>query len=146
MSESLPYGEWVDDIERFDVMSVSSDSVIGYILEVDLAYSQSVHDAHADLPFCPTCERLPGKRNDKLLAILYNKERYVVYYRNLQQCIPHGLYVKKIHRILRFAQSPWLRGYIELNMRFRMFVSNEFEKNLYKLTNNAVFGKTMENV
>ncbi|KYN11372.1 hypothetical protein ALC57_16475 [Trachymyrmex cornetzi] len=58
MSESLSYGEsqWVDDIEHFDVMSVSSDSVIGYILKVDLAYPQSVHDAHIDLPFCPTRE------------------------------------------------------------------------------------------
>ncbi|XP_018302107.1 uncharacterized protein, partial [Mycetomoellerius zeteki] len=148
MSESLPYGEfqWVDDVERFDVMSVSSDSVIGYILEVDLAYPQSVHDAHTDLPFCPTRERPPGKRNDKLLATLYDKERYVTYYRNLQQCIQHGLYVKKIHRILQFAQSPWLRGYIELNTRFRKLANNEFEKNLYKLMNNAVFGKTMENV
>ena len=102
MSESLPYGEfqWVDDIERFDVMSVSSDSVVGYILEVDLAYPQNVHDAHADLPFCPNRERPPGKRNDKLLATLYDKERYIVHYRNLQQCIQHGLQVKKIHRIL----------------------------------------------
>ncbi|KYN18368.1 hypothetical protein ALC57_09309 [Trachymyrmex cornetzi] len=148
MSESLPYGEfqWVDDIERFDVMSVASDSVIGYILEVDLAYPQSVHDAHVDLPFCPIRERPPGKRNVKLLATLYDKERYVVYYRNLQQCIHHGLRITKIYRILQFAQSPWLRGYIELNTRFRMLANNEFEKNLYKLMNNAVFGKTMENV
>ncbi|XP_011068914.1 PREDICTED: uncharacterized protein LOC105154849 [Acromyrmex echinatior] len=138
MSESLSYGEfqWVDDIERFDVMSMSSDSVVGYILEVDLVYPQSVHDTNADLPFCPIRERPPGKRNDKLLATLYNK-RYVVYYRNLQQCIQHGLYIKKIHRILRFAQSPWLHGYIELNTRFRMLANNEFEKNLYKLMNNA---------
>ncbi|KYN27561.1 hypothetical protein ALC57_03049 [Trachymyrmex cornetzi] len=148
MSESLPYGEfqWVDDIERFDVMSVASDSVIGYILEIDLAYPQSVHDAHVDLPFCPIRERPPGKRNVKLLATLYDKERYVVYYRNLQQCIHHGLRITKIYRILQFAQSPWLRGYIELNTRFRMLANNEFEKNLYKLMNNAVFGKTMENV
>ncbi|KYN28157.1 hypothetical protein ALC57_02429 [Trachymyrmex cornetzi] len=143
MSESLPYGEfqWVDDIERFDVMSVSSDSVIGYILEVDLEYPQSVHDAHVDLPFCPTREWPPGKRNVKLLVTLYNKERYVVYYRNLQQCICHGLRITKIYCILQFAQSPWLRGYIELNTRFRMLANNEFEKNLYKLINNAVFGK-----
>ncbi|KYN12368.1 hypothetical protein ALC57_15483 [Trachymyrmex cornetzi] len=69
MSESLPYGEfqWVD-IERFDVMSVSSNSVVGYILEIDLAYPQSVHDAHVDFLFCPTRERPPGKRNVKLLA------------------------------------------------------------------------------
>ncbi|XP_018378151.1 PREDICTED: uncharacterized protein LOC108770891 [Trachymyrmex cornetzi] len=99
MSESFPYGEfqWVDDIERFDVMSVSSDSVIGYILEVDLAYPQSVHDAHVDLPFCPIRERPPGKRNVKLLATLYDKERYVVYYRNLQQYIYHGLRITKIY-------------------------------------------------
>ncbi|KYQ47079.1 hypothetical protein ALC60_13906 [Trachymyrmex zeteki] len=134
-----------DDVERFDVMSVSSDSVIGYILEVDFAYPQSVHDAYTDFPFCPIRER-PGKRNDKLLATLYDKERYVTYYHNLQQCIQHGLYVKKIYRILQFAQSPWLRGYIELNTRFRTLANNEFEKNLYKLMNNTVFGKTMENV
>jgi len=140
MSESLPYGEfqWVDDIERFDVMSVSSDSIIGYILKVDLAYPQSVYDAHADLPFCPTRERPPGKRNDKLLATLCNKERYVVYYRNFRQCIQHGLHLKKIRRILQFSRAPWLRGYIELNTRFRMLANNEFQKNLYKLMNNAV--------
>ncbi|XP_018365191.1 PREDICTED: uncharacterized protein LOC108762616 [Trachymyrmex cornetzi] len=148
MSQFLPYGEfqWVDNVEHFNVMSVSSDSVIGYILEVDLVYPQNYHDAHTDLPFCPTRERLPGKRNNKHSATLYDKERYVIHYRNLQQCIQHGLHVKKIYRILQFTQSPWLRGYIELNTRFRMFANNEFEKNLYKLMNNAVFGKTMENV
>ncbi|XP_025265427.1 uncharacterized protein LOC112638265 [Camponotus floridanus] len=148
MCQPLPYErfEWVDDLKSLDVMSVTEDSTIGYILEVDLDYPADAHDAHADLPFCPTRDKPPGKRQSKLLATLYDKRRYVTHYRNLQQCVRHGLRLTKIHRALRFSQSPWLRGYVELNTRLRTNVSNDFEKNLYKLINNAVFGKTMENV
>ncbi|XP_067211748.1 uncharacterized protein [Linepithema humile] len=148
MCQPLPYAKfrWVDDVASFDVMSVASNSATGYVLEVDLEYPVNLHDAHADLPFCPTCDKPPGKREPKLLATLYDKQRYVIHYRNLQQCVRHGLRIAKIHRVLQFAQSPWLRGYIELNTQFRTRAKNDFEKNLYKLMNNAVFGKTMENV
>ncbi|KAL6416453.1 hypothetical protein ACFW04_013453 [Cataglyphis niger] len=148
MCQSLPYEDfrWVENVTSIDLMSVMPDSPIGYIVEVDLAYPPGLHDSHADFPFCPTRDKPPGKRRDKLLATLRDKRRYVTHYLNLQQCIRHGLRVTRIHRILRFAQSPWLRGYIELNTRLRVNAKNEFEKNLYKLMNNAVFGKTMENV
>lgn len=148
MCQPLPYSEfqWVNDVSNFEISSIAIDSPIGYILEVDLEYPQSQHDAHTDLPFCPTQAKPPGKKQEKLLATLYDKQRYVIHYRSLQQCTRHGLRITKIHRILQFAQAPWLRKYIELNTQFRTRATNDFEKNLYKLMNNAVFGKTLENV
>ncbi|XP_018404604.1 PREDICTED: uncharacterized protein LOC108781186 [Cyphomyrmex costatus] len=148
MCQPLPYADfrWVKDAANFDANAIAPDSPTGYIFEVDLEYPQHLHDAHADLPFCPTRDKPPGKRENKLLATLYYKQRYVIHYRNLQQCIHHGLRVTKIHRVLRFAQSAWLRDYIELNTQFRTRAKNDFEKNLYKLMNNAVFGKTMVNM
>jgi len=113
MYQPLSYADfrWVDDISNFNVMDVALDSPTGYILEIDLEYPQDLHDAHADLSFWPTRDKPPGKQEDKLLATLYDKKRYVIHYRNLQQS-RHGLRVTKIHRILKFAQSPWLRDYI----------------------------------
>ncbi|XP_018307240.1 DNA polymerase-like [Mycetomoellerius zeteki] len=148
MCQPLPYADfrWVDDVDNFNVMGVALDSPTGYILEMDLEYPEHLHDVHVDLPFCPTRDKPPGKREDKLLATLYDKKRYVIHYRNLQQCIRHGFCIAKVHRILQFTQSLWLRDCIELNTKFRTLAKNEFEKNLYKLMNNAVFGKTMENV
>jgi len=88
-------------------MDIALDSPTGYIFEVDLEYPQYLHDAHADLPFCPMRDEPLGKRQDKLLATLYDKNRYVIHYpRNLQHCTRHGLRVTKIYRVLQFAQSP----------------------------------------
>jgi len=145
MCQPLPYAEfrWIDNVTDFDVSAIAPDSFTGYILEVDFEYPQSIHDEHIDLPFCPTRDKPPGKRQNKLLANLYDKKCYVIHYRNLQQCTCHGLRVAKIHRVLQFAQFAWLRDYIEFITNFRTRATNDFEKNLYKLMNNTVFGKTI---
>ncbi|KYM95371.1 hypothetical protein ALC62_13985, partial [Cyphomyrmex costatus] len=102
MCQPLPYADfrWVDNVQNFDFSTIPLDSPTGYILEVDIEYPQHLHDAHTDLPFCPTREKPHGKRDDKLLATLCDKQRYVIHYRNLQQCTRHGLRIAKIHRIL----------------------------------------------
>jgi len=124
---------WVEDAANFDVREIAPDSPTGYILEINLEYSQHLHDRHTDLLFCPTRDKPLGKCENKLLAMLYDKQRYVIHYRNLQQCTRHSLRVIKIHLVLQFAQSPWLRHYIELSTQFITRAKNDFEKNLYKL-------------
>ncbi|XP_050515107.1 uncharacterized protein LOC126890292 [Diabrotica virgifera virgifera] len=153
MSQYLPYGgfEWTDT--NIDVLSIPDDSSEGCFLEVDLEYPKHLHDRHKDIPFCPQSlnpkTMKPPKRSrelTKLMTTLNDKTKYVIHYRTLKQALAHGLVLKKIHRVLKFKQAPWLKSYIDLNTDLRKKAKNEFEKNLFKLMNNAVFGKTMENV
>lgn len=148
MTQYLPYGgfQWVENFNENFNWDVADDSAEGYILEVDLDYPENVHDDHNDLPFCPEHKVPPGSKQAKLLTTLDSKSRYVIHYRYLRQALSHGLILRKIHRILKFKQSNWLQRYIDLNSELRKGAKNEFEKNLFKLMNNAVYGKTMEDV
>ena len=115
------------------------------ILEVDLEYPVKLHDLHNDYPFCP--ERLECKNGvEKLIPNLRNKTKYVIHYKNLIQCLKAGLKLKKIHRGIKFIESEWMKPYIEMNTNLRTKAKNNFEKDFYKLMNNSVFGKTMENI
>ncbi|XP_043480291.1 uncharacterized protein LOC122509991 [Leptopilina heterotoma] len=148
MIQSIPYGgfEWIENFDNSFDFNVSDDEVIGYILEVDLDYPDNLHDKHSDFPFCPERSKPPGSKEEKLLTTLLSKRKHVLHYRALKQALANGLVSVKIHRVLKFKQSTWLKSYIDFNTTGRTSASNEFEKNLFKLMNNAVFGKTMENV
>ena len=82
----------------------------------------------------------------KLVCNLQNKKRYVVHIKSLKQALNHGLKLKKIYRTIEFNQKAWLKPYIDMNAELRKLAKDDFEKDLFKLMNNAVFGKTMENI
>lgn len=169
MSQPLPIGgyEWVemDPVnvnedsmkERVDfILNLPDDSEDGFLFEVDLHYPESLHSSHNDIPFCPEKRKLPKQAVDilngkaskipKLLLTLHDKKNYVIHYGMLKLALRHGLVLEKIHRILKFKQTKWLKPYIDLNTELRKKSTNDFEKSFYKLLNNAIFGKTMENV
>ena len=101
---------------------------------------------HGDLPFLP--KRLKIDKCKKLICNLHNKKKYVLQIKSLKQALNHGLKFKKIHRIIEFNQKAWLIDiwYIDMNTELRKLAKDDFEKDLFKLLNNAVLGKTMENI
>lgn len=152
MSQYLPISgfRWLSEheIQDFDLTELTETSETGYVFEVDLIYPYKLHDLHNDLPFCPENLIPPnGKAKfPKLIPNLCDKTKYIIHYRNLQQCLNYGLKLTKIHRALKFTQKPWLKQYIDLNTELRNTSSNEFARDFYKLMVNSIFGKTMENV
>ena len=149
MSEPLPVNgfDWVEDLSKTDedfIKNYDKDSDKGYILEVDVKYPKNVLDLHNDLPFLP--KRMKIDKFNKLVCSLYDKKDYVVRIRSLKQALNHGLILKKVHRVIQFNQKIWLKAYIDMNTELRKQAKVDFEKDFFKLINNAVLGKTMENV
>ena len=149
MSQNLPVNgfEWVEDISRINeefVKNYDENNDKGYILEVDVKYPKKLHDIHSDLPFLP--KRMKIDKCKKLLCNLRNKNKYVVYIKSLKQALNHRLKLKEIHRIIEFNQEAWLKPYFETNTELRKVAKNDFEKDFFKLMNNSVFRKTMENI
>ena len=126
------------------IKNYDEDSDKGYILEVDVKYPKKLHVLHSDLPF--SRERMKIDKCKKLVCNLNNKKDYVVHIRSLKQALNHILVLKKVHRVIQFNQEAWLKPYIDMNTELRKKAKNYFEKDFVKLMNNAVFGKTMENM
>ena len=90
--------------------------------------------------------RMEVNNSKKLVCNLFNKKKYVAQINSLKQALKHGLKFKKIFTFIEFNQNQWLKPYIDMNTELRKAAKNDFEKDLFKLMNNSVFGKTMENI
>ena len=116
----------------------------GYIFEVDLEYPSELWDQHNDYPLAP--ERLNIDGVEKLICHFKPRKNYVVHFVNLQQYLEMGMILTAVHRGISFNQSAWMEPYIRKNTELRKCAANSFEKDFFKLMNNSVFGKTIENI
>ena len=149
VSKKLPVDgfEWVEDLSTIDedfIKNYDEDSDVGYFIEADVEYPKELHTLHCDLPLLP--ERMEVNKCKKLICNLYDKKNYVDHISSLKQALNHGLILKKVHRVIKFNERAWLKEYIDMNTEYRMNAKNDFENDFFKLMNNAVLGKTMENV
>ena len=141
-------------------MALKDDARKGFMFEVDLEYPKEIHDQHSDYPLAPESLEItkdmyspfqnanfpkePPQR--KLTPNLLNKKNYIVHYRNLKLYLEMGMCITKIHRVLEFSQSAWLKPYIDFNTCCRTRATSNFEKDYFKLMSNVFFGKTQENL
>ena len=107
-------------------------------------YPDSLWESQNDYSVAP--EKLKVDKYDKLTCSFKPKRHYVVHYKNLKQYLEEGMILKKVHRGIKFYQSAWIEPYIRKNTDLRKTASNAFEKDFFKLMNNSVFGKTIENI
>ena len=140
--------QWLshNEILHFDVEKNYQDPNIGYILEIDLHFDSKIHNKLKDLPPAYEKKPPPNTKIPKLLATLEDKKNYVVHIRNLKFYIELGIKLTKIHRVLRYNHSCWMKKYIYKCITLRQQSTNEFDIATWKLFVNACFGKSIENV
>ncbi|XP_067673083.1 uncharacterized protein [Haliotis asinina] len=170
MLQPLPIGNYQfipsTEFSKIDWYNVDTQGDTGYILEVDLMYPPHLHKSHAAFPMAPThddisfgefsekhkellahflkkdMDKLPTKSSGrKLFCTLKDRTNYVVHFKTLQLYLKHGIVLQQIHRVLKFTQGPWLKPYVQLNLRNRKNAKDDCDKDRYKLMNNCVFGR-----
>ena len=145
MSQPLPTSKfkWVN-INPDQISALATSKIKGYLLEVDVRYPTELHDSHNDLPFM--CEKMAINKVEKLVPNLRDKKGYVIHIQVLDRALTHRLVLEHIHRAIDVNQTDWMKPYIDSNTQLRTLATNDFEKDFFKLMNNSVFGKTMENI
>ena len=149
MSQKLAVNgfKWVEKLSQFKedfIKNYGENSNKGYFVEVVAEYPKNLHNLHSDLPFLPPRRKI--KKGNKLVCDFHDKKNYFVDIKAIKQILNHELILKEVHRVIQFNQKARLKPYIDMNTELRKEAKNDFEKDFFKLMNNAVFGKIMENV
>ena len=164
MSQPLPYDNIkfeTDNVCLEEILNTPDVNDIGYFLEVDLEYPYNIRQKTMHFPFAPENKTVSKKDfgpymksimpknyvfHKKLICNWTDKRNYLIHYRTLKFYVRHGMKIKQVHRVISFKQNKWLEKYIDFNTQKRNQAVNYFEKDFYKLLNNAFYAKTMENV
>ena len=123
-----------------------SEWEFGCVIEVDLHIPAEVHDFLDQMPLAPERKCPPGSRVEKLLMDHEDKTNYPIHWQLLQFFVKLGAVVTKVHRAIKFSQAPVFRNYISKNTELRSKANNKVDSNFYKLLNNSLYGKTVENL
>ena len=161
---------WVNSFTKFEdktnyyenvdkILNIPDDNKIGYTFDVNLHYPKELHNLHNNYPLAPENKEIKKEwlnewqKEDynesnikKLITNFHDKINYVVNYRILKLYLELGLKITKVNRVLQYEQDNFMESYIMKNTNERKNAKNDFEKDFYKLMNNSVYGKTMENV
>lgn len=133
--------EWADHFDVDSLMNIPEDGDTGYFSEVDLSYPDSLHDKHKDFPCAPEHDIPPLETSKfKKLLLTFNPKKITF---SIIGICKNGLVITKVHRVLEFKRSDWLKKYVELNTNLRQQAKNEFEVFFFKLMINSVFGRLM---
>ena len=163
MSEYLAYDEMNFDrnVKLENTLNTPDDSDIGFFIEVDLTYTDNIKEKTKFFRIAPVNKKKnPDNFSDcmktikpdtytqskKLICDGFDKENYLIHYRMLNFFIRHGMIIDEVDEIISFKQSNWLEKNINFSTQKKTQAVNEFERDFYKLLNNAFYGKTMENV
>jgi hypothetical protein len=146
-------------IESSIELKLNDKSKKGYLFEVTIKYPNQLHDLHNGYALLSENlniknDMLNGFQNKdrsetnitKLVTTFYDKKQYGLNYRYLKLALEQGLKLVEVHRVIEYEQLNFMEGYILKNTNERKLAKNDFEKDFYKLMNNSVYGKTMENV
>ena len=154
LSQKLPYKDFVwifDKVELERAFRQCRDTDIedldyGYNFEVDIEIPDEVHDYLDQFPIAAETKCPPGSKVKKLLLTHEPKYNYIIHWRLLQMFVRLGAVVTNIIRAVRYSQSTIFKTYVDSNTKSRALSTNKMDKNFYKLMNNSLYGKTVENL